>query len=125
MDAALADGQPNPAFTPARDETRVGRASSVPSVVGLSQEAAVDALRSAGFEAAIGGSTTSDLPAGVIASQSRIGSATPGSTITLHPSRGPAGGGGGAGAGEPGGDQAGAPGDDGVQPGDGAPDSEG
>jgi len=101
MDAALADGQPNPAFTPAQDETRVGRASSVPSVVGLSQEAAVEALRAAGFEAVIGGRTASDLPAGVIASQSRIGTATPGSTVTLYPSRGPGGGGQGSGPAEP------------------------
>lgn len=93
MDAALADGQPNPAFTPVSDRARLGRSSSVPSVVGLDRDAAVEALRRAGFEAVIGGSTASDLPAGTIASQSRIGSAEAGSRITLHPSRGPAGGG--------------------------------
>ena len=124
MDAALADGQPNPAFTPAPAETRAGRARSVPSVVGLSQAAAVEALRAAGFEAAIGGSTASDLPAGTIASQSRIGSAAPGTTITLHPSRGPGGQGGAApdaGAQQPGADPA-TPADPPDQPDPDAPD---
>lgn len=93
MDAALADGQPNPAFTPVTDQARLGRASSVPSVVGLDRDTAVEALRRAGFEAVIGGSTASDLPAGTIASQSRIGSAAAGSRITLYPSRGSTGGG--------------------------------
>ncbi|RMI13639.1 penicillin-binding protein [Cellulomonas triticagri] len=91
MDQALADGEPNPGFAaPSRaDATGTGSAAgTVPSVIGQDEASAVAAIRDAGFEPFVAGSTSSTLPAGTVATQSRIGSADPGTTVTLYLSRG-------------------------------------
>ncbi|GIG37302.1 transglycosylase domain-containing protein [Cellulomonas pakistanensis] len=90
MDEALNDGQPNPGFTAPTTDLRFGQQVGVPSVVGQDQASATATLQGAGFGVTVGGSTPSDITPGSVVSQSPSGSATPGSTITLTLSSGPA-----------------------------------
>jgi membrane peptidoglycan carboxypeptidase len=89
MDEALNDGQPNPGFSAPNSELRFGRSVPMPSVVGQDQAAAIAQLQGAGFRATVGGSTPSDVPAGLVASQSPSGAAPAGTTVTLTLSSGP------------------------------------
>ncbi|MCP2369436.1 membrane peptidoglycan carboxypeptidase [Agromyces terreus] len=76
------------AFPDPKSEFLFAPQASVPSVLGLSPDAAKMALETAGFGYALDGEVDSDQPKGTIGSQSASGTATRGSLITVKVSRG-------------------------------------
>ncbi|GAA3815868.1 transglycosylase domain-containing protein [Cellulomonas soli] len=91
MTQALADGAENPGFAAADQKEIYGEKVSVPSVLGLSVDAATSALKGAGFTVNVSGEqVASSYAAGTVAEQSPSGTASRGSSITLKLSNGQA-----------------------------------
>ncbi|MEN1975052.1 transglycosylase domain-containing protein [Cellulomonas sp. P4] len=86
------EGVAVPGFAPAGQDEVLGRQVPVPWVVGQDEAGAREALTAAGFGVVTGPPVPSDVPAGRVAQQSRSGTATAGSTVTLSLSAGPAAG---------------------------------
>ncbi len=75
-------------FPSASDKVTNGDLVSVPSVVGLSRDAATAALQSVGFSAYVSGNINSTIPAGLVAGTNPSGRAIRGSSIGLFISTG-------------------------------------
>lgn len=88
MDAAMA-GQSVPDFATAGSKEIYGEQVSVPSVVGMTQDAATSALKGAGFQVKVAKDQATDYrPAGTVVDQSASGKAPKNSTITITLSNG-------------------------------------
>ncbi|GEL46010.1 carboxypeptidase [Cellulomonas hominis] len=84
------EGVAVPGFAAAGSDEVFGKQVPVPRVVGRDEASARAALTAAGFRVTVGPSVPSDLAPGLVAEQSRSGTATAGSTVALSLSSGPA-----------------------------------